>query len=161
MTSATLPAHIVLSASVEGLPLGNAIFEVELPMTRKNDYEFPVGVAAADGTLTVSGAEIARLAKSINDLLLMDYVGLAAGWTGEIRVRAANRSAITRLRSAHSTWGHAGIYPPDFTEWLDRLESCLAPLHTSAVIAVTARSEPEGAVSLSTSEVAVGGEKSR
>ena len=157
MTTSSLPDRLHLSATVEGIPLRGAIFEVELPMTRKNSYVLPFGVADADGILIITGDEIARFSHEVNELFLMDYVGLGAGWTGEIRVRAANRDAIARLRNAYATWGDSGIYPPGFALWLDDLEETLAPLHSTAVLHVTARGEPEGAGAASTSDVVLGG----
>jgi hypothetical protein len=157
MTTPTLPARLDLSATVEGIPLRGAIFEVELPMTRKNSYVLPIGVAGADGTLTIAGDEIARFAQQVNNLFLMDYVGLGAGWTGEIRVRPVNRDAIARLRSAYATWRDSGIYPPDFPAWLDDLEANLTPLHPTALIQVRARSEHPGTKVASTTEMPVGG----
>jgi len=150
MTPASLPSQLILSATVESSPLPGAWFELELPMARKNNYRLPVGPADERGRFMIAGGNIADVLKSINDLFPMDYVGPAAGWTGEIRIRPVNRSAVQRLRNAHSTWGHTGIYPPGFTESLDTLAGTLETLGSAAVIAVAAAAEPGDDVELST-----------
>lgn len=126
MDATELPsAEIRVGVTVGANPLPGAIIEVELPMRRKNSYRFPLGPADENGCLQIAGGELTAWTRKINDLLVMDYVGLSAGWTGQVIVRPVGRAGIRRLRQAHQTWGHTGLYGTDFSAHLDRLEHAL------------------------------------
>lgn len=104
-----LSAEIYVVVTVGGTPLPGGMVEVELPMRKKNSYRFPVGPADQEGRLRITGDDLTNWSRKINALLLMDYVGLGAGWTGEVRLRPVGRAGIRRLRQAHQTWGHTGL----------------------------------------------------
>lgn len=144
-----LPDTLRLAASTRNLGVPGALFELELPMRRKNSYRFPVGPADNSGAVHISAAQLAGMVGAINDLLPMDYVGLAAGWTGEIRVRPVNKSSVRRLESAFDIWGHTGIYPAGFVDALHALDRQLSSLGADAVIDVEASATPEGSVRIS------------
>lgn len=146
----------MLSAAVanEGLP--GAWFEVAFPMQRKNNYGFPAGPADTEGRLTLTAADLTARVREEIDLFPMDYVGLAAGWTGELVIRAVNRPALARLRDAHATWGSTGYYPPGFLTDLDRLDDALSVHLPSTPIVVSAASEADKEVPVRIVAVEVG-----
>jgi hypothetical protein len=111
-------------------------------MDRKNNYRFTVGPADDAGGLHVSGTELRGSTVRINDLFPMDYVGLDAGWTGDLTVRAVDRKALERLRRAHETWGATGYYPDGFTDHLDALERALSTLPGGVTLTVVVAIEP-------------------
>src|SRR5579875_1266958 len=138
MSQPHLPTTVDLLVSANDRPLPGAFVDIELPTERKNNYRFPVGPADDDGRLRVSGADLAGWARRTNDLFLMDYSGLEGNWTGEIIATPTNRAGLTRLRNAHETWGHTGIYPETFLADLDRLAVTLdqLPAQTSLTVAI-------------------------
>jgi|HubBroStandDraft_6_1064221.scaffolds.fasta_scaffold387968_3 hypothetical protein len=144
MTADNVPAAVTVAASADGEPLPHAWFDFELPMRRKNTYRMPIGPAGDDGTLRVEGATLTGITKRINDLFPMDYVGLAAGWSGELVVRACNREDVARLRRGYDTWGGTGFYPPDFLDQLDRLDATLRTIPSDALLTLTVAVEPAG-----------------
>jgi hypothetical protein len=137
-----LPSRLMLTAAVADEGLAGAWFEVELPMQRKNNYGFPAGPADTEGRLTLTAADLTASVREEIDLFPMDYVGLTAGWTGELVVRAVNRPAVARLRDAHATWGDAG-YSPGFMADLDRLDGALSVHPPSTPIVVFAAIEAD------------------
>lgn len=82
----------------------------------------------------------------------MDYVGLAAGWTGELKVRPMALHDLARLREAFAIWQESGWFPPDYTEQLDRLEQTLRRWPADTRLNVDVRAEPEGEVSIERTE---------
>lgn len=157
MTSSTLPATLRLSAAIGDSPLSAAFFELVLPMVRKNSYRLPVGPADECGRLVLSRDEIEDTIHRINDLFPMDYLGLQAGWSGEVHVQPVNRSGVQRLRNAIATWGHTGIYSAALVEGLVTLDRFLAAVEPSALIRVTSSAEPVDAASISVTELQAGG----
>jgi hypothetical protein len=94
-------------------------------MRRKNSYRFSLGPTDAEGELRITAEQLSGMARNINSFFLMDYVGLDAGWTGEIIIKPVDQKGLTRLRGAYETWGESGFYGSDFASDLDRLESAL------------------------------------
>ena len=144
MAEPTMPQSLDVVVVVGAHPVPGALIEVELPMRRKNTYRFPMGPADSSGRLHVTGDQLERWTLQINALFLMDYVGLDAGWTGEVILRPVGRGGIERLRQAHSTWGHTGLYPPDFLADLARLEHALAATDDALPIEVTVEPGHDG-----------------
>jgi hypothetical protein len=145
-----LPAEISATVTVGTTPLPGGLLEVELPMRQKNSFRFPLGPADSNGHLRITADDLAARARRINDLFPMDYVGLKAAWTGEVILKAVGRGGVRRLRQAHKTWSHTGVYAPDFRSQLDRLERALAAIDDHVPVAVEV-DPPNPAVSTRTS----------
>jgi hypothetical protein len=127
MDAPEIPDRVVLAAKVAGDPLHGALFEIELPMRRKNSFRLLVGPTDESGTCSLARTELLAKMKEEIDLFPMDYVGLDAGWTGDVVVAAVDRAAVRRLRKAYAIWGETGAYPEGFLELLDALDALLAP----------------------------------
>lgn len=145
MSAASLPDRIIVTAQLSGHPLAGAFFDVELPMTRKNSFRILLGPTSEDGASSLTRTDILAKVKEEIDLFPMDYVGLEAGWTGELVVRVVDRPAIRRLRTAHETWGELGGYPDGFLELLDQLDARLALSKPTEPIDVSFEVEPADA----------------
>lgn len=143
---ASLPSRIMVVSRLSDRPLPGALVELELPMTRKNSFRLLFGPAAADGSVTIVGDEISAKVAEERNLFPMDYAGLEQGWTGEVVVRAVDRSAVERLRHAFETWGSVGSWPAKFPALLDDLEGRLAEGGEPNVIAVSVEVAPGDAL---------------
>src|SRR5262245_54195658 len=140
--SPRLPKTLSLSAYANGDPLPGALFRIELPMSRKNDYVFLIGPADEAGRYEATGAQLEAETQRTNSLLLMDFVGLGAGWTGEINVQAVGRNGLRLARQGYDTWAAADVFPADYVDWLDRLEAELARLSSTAELTVECVIDP-------------------
>lgn len=138
MTRVILPDRLVLRAAIAGEPLRGAFFDVELSMARKNSFRLLIGPADARGEASISHEGIDVKVRSELDLFPMDYLGLDAAWTGVVVVRAVDRDALRRLRSAHETWGSTGGYPTGFPDLVEALEAGLAAFDPAEPIEVEA-----------------------
>jgi hypothetical protein len=157
MNDPALPHRLAVVARAGDQPLPGAWFELELPMRTKCSYRVPVGPADENGEFRVSDAELRSAVERINDLFPMDYVGLNAGWTGELVLRPVDRQVLARLQDAYLTWRETGFYPARFAEHLAALKRTLDSLPREAPLQVTATVEPAGSPPVRTLFSRVGG----
>ena len=131
MPETALPEELRVSVTADAGPVSGAWIEMRLPMSHKNDFNLLFGPADEHGRLVLNPSKIEAAARLIGDLFPMDYVGLAAGWSGELMLSAVDRASISRLRRASELWTGQGLYPDDFSDQMDQLAERLGESHPS------------------------------
>jgi hypothetical protein len=150
-----LPSRLEISLCLGDEPLPGGWVLVGLPMSRKNSYRLLFGPTNTVGLVVVTSQDLSGGAQEINNLFLMDYVGLGPEWSGEVLLRPVTLPAIEHLRVGFATWRHTGLYPGDFAEQMDSLEERLSAVAPNTMIQLSLLADPGGNADIKISSLPV------
>src|SRR5262245_37039982 len=110
-----LPKFLALKALANGEPFSGAVFGITLPTTKNPLSLLPVGPSNQHGECRIERDELTSRIREATSLGLMDY----GTPLHELHVRVLNRDDIEACRVGYATWNTAGVFPDDYSAWLD------------------------------------------
>jgi hypothetical protein len=127
-----LPKVLALKALANGEPFVGAAFGITVPTTKNALSVLPVGPSDEQGEYRIERNELDRRIREATSLGLMDYGGLLH----ELHVRVLNRDDIEGCRVGYARWKKAGVFPDDYSAWLEERELALAAVAGAELRAV-------------------------